>query len=88
MRPLGKPAALATAAAGITPRKSVDAKPTEGVVRDNASSSSSSASDAEGRKKAKNSKSKSRSVSRSKRGSIFGSLLGKKEEHDEKKELK
>jgi len=29
---------------------------------------------------------KTRSVSRGKRGSIFGSLLGKKEEHDVKKE--
>ncbi len=33
-------------------------------------------------------KSKSRSVSRGKRSSLFGSILGKKEEHDEKNEAK
>lgn len=84
---LGKPAALVAATAGTTSRRSTDARPSEGVLRDNASSSSGSSSNGEGKRR-KKSKSKSRSVSRGKRASIFGSLLGKKEEHDERKELK
>ncbi|KAJ9648013.1 hypothetical protein H2199_001790 [Coniosporium tulheliwenetii] len=85
---LGKPAALAGAshaAASSTPRKSIDAlKPTDGPAR-RGSASSSSSSDVNGTKKSKKSKSKSRSISRGKRASIFGSLMGKKEEHDVKK---
>ncbi|KAL1607808.1 hypothetical protein SLS60_002746 [Paraconiothyrium brasiliense] len=102
---LGKPATLApTVAAGSTPKKSTDVapKPAEGEASTaaaaeetaapaRAGSSSSSSSDEEKRRK-KAAKSKSRSVSRGKRASIFGGLLGKKdkaeEKHEEKKEEK
>ncbi|KAK8196650.1 hypothetical protein M8818_006817 [Zalaria obscura] len=84
---LGKPAALAGGVAAgsktteSAPKKSTDLPKAERV----ASSSSSSSSDSEAKKNKKN---KSRSVSRGKRASIFGSMLGKKEEHDTKKEIK
>ncbi|KAG9186958.1 hypothetical protein G6011_10066 [Alternaria panax] len=80
---IGKPTALAGATSSA-PKKSLDAtpKPVEGEaagepVAARAGSSSSSSSDEEKRKKA--AKSKSRSVSRGKRASLFGGLLGKKD---------
>ncbi|KZM22812.1 uncharacterized protein EKO05_0001495 [Ascochyta rabiei] len=85
---LGKPTTLAAATTAPTaPKKSTDAtRPaeTEAPVAEAAgptrtgSSSSSSSSDAEKKNKKKAAKSKSRSVSR-KRASIFGGLLGKKD---------
>ncbi|KAJ4353214.1 uncharacterized protein N0V89_004941 [Didymosphaeria variabile] len=97
---LGKPATLApTVAAGSTPKKSTDVapKPAEGEASAVAGeetapaarvgSSSSSSSDEEKRRK-KAAKSKSRSVSRGKRASIFGGLLGKKDKAEEKVEEK
>lgn len=96
---LGKPAVLAAASAS-TPKKSIDATPklAEGeastapateqpVVAAPARAGSSSSSSSDEDKKAKKSKSKSRSVSRGKRASIFGGLLGKKDkEHKEEAE--
>lgn len=93
----GKPAALAATAAkeGSTPKKSTDATPkpaeTEETTAESsaparAGSSSSSSSDED--KKKKKAKSKSRSVSRGKRASLFGGLLGKKEKTEEKAEAK
>ncbi|RYN29258.1 hypothetical protein AA0114_g12376 [Alternaria tenuissima] len=82
---IGKPTALAGATSSA-PKKSMDATPklAEGEtavagepVAARAGSSSSSSSDEEKRKKA--AKSKSRSVSRGKRASLFGGLLGKKD---------
>jgi hypothetical protein len=92
-RALGKPATLAVASASTakeaTPKKSSDVKPTEPATARTGSSSSSSSSDNEDKKnKKKASKSKSRSVSRGKRASVFGTLLGKKEKVEEKKEEK
>jgi hypothetical protein len=100
-RPTGKPATLApTVAASSTPKKSTDVapKPAEGeastalAAEETAApartgSSSSSSSDEEKRRK-KAAKSKSRSVSRGKRSSIFGGLLGKKDKAEEKAEEK
>jgi len=96
---IGKPVPLAAAtASGSTPKKSIDATPklaeAEGAATEEpvaaaparAGSSSSSSSDEE--KKAKKAKSKSRSVSRGKRASIFGGLLGKKDKAEEKVEQK
>jgi len=93
---IGKPAPLTAATASAsTPKKSTDATPklaeTEGAATEEpvvaaparAGSSSSSSSDED--KKAKKAKSKSRSVSRGKRASIFGGLLGKKDKAEEKK---
>ncbi|KAK5164728.1 hypothetical protein LTR04_001649 [Oleoguttula sp. CCFEE 6159] len=57
----------------------------EGAAARRESTSSSSSSDAQGLGGKKKSKSKSRSVSRGKRASIFGSLLGKKDEPEVKK---
>lgn len=96
-RPTGKPTTLApTVAAGSTPKKSTEVapKPAEGEVAPaeetavpaRTGSSSSSSSDEEKKKKA--AKSKSRSVSRGKRASLFGGLLGKKEKVEEKVEEK
>jgi len=82
---IGKPTALAGATSSA-PKKSMDATPklAEGEtaaagepVAARTGSSSSSSSDEEKRKKA--AKSKSRSVSRGKRASLFGGLLGKKD---------
>jgi hypothetical protein len=82
---IGRPTALAGATSSA-PKKSMDATPklAEGEtpaagepVAARAGSSSSSSSDEEKRKKA--AKSKSRSVSRGKRASLFGGLLGKKD---------
>jgi hypothetical protein len=82
---IGKPTALAGATSSA-PKKSMDATPklAEGETpvagepaAARAGSSSSSSSDEEKRKKA--AKSKSRSVSRGKRASLFGGLLGKKD---------
>jgi hypothetical protein len=97
----GKPATLAGSAAkeSSAPKKSIDATPklaeteapvvpvTEAAapVAARTGSSSSSSSDEEKRRK-KAAKSKSRSVSRGKRASIFGGLLGKKDKAEEKKE--
>lgn len=91
----GEPAALAGGvaggAAGIKAhehktRKSTDLANNEGALRNGSSSSSSD--DARVAAK-KDKKSKSRSLSRgAKRNSIFGSILGKKDEHDAKKEVK
>ncbi len=75
---VGKLAVSATTPA-VTPRKSSDKVPTAAKT-DASSSDSSRAEDKE--KKAKDRR--SRSASR-KRTSLFGSLLGRKEEHDEKK---
>ncbi|CAO1605077.1 hypothetical protein XANCAGTX0491_008610 [Xanthoria calcicola] len=84
-----KPGAFA--AGGSTSRslsrhkKTQDTKPAEGShgqVTSGVGGDSASSSD-----EAKASNAKSRSQSR-KRGSVFGALLGKKEQHDEKKELK
>lgn len=92
----GKPATLAatTAKEGSTPKKSTDVtKPAEGeagpaeAAPARTGSSSSSSSD-EDKKKKKKAKSKSRSVSRGKRASIFGGILGKKEKPEEKAEEK
>ncbi|KAJ4296445.1 hypothetical protein N0V90_006490 [Kalmusia sp. IMI 367209] len=96
---LGKPATLA-ATTGSTPKKSTDVAPkpaeaesstaaatteeTAAPARTGSSSSSSSDED----KKKKAAKSKSRSVSRGKRASIFGGLLGKKDKAEEKVEEK
>lgn len=55
------------------------------VTRDNASSSSSSSSE-RGKRTKKSRTPKSRSISRGKRTSMFGNLMGKKEGHDEKAE--
>ncbi|KAF2447563.1 hypothetical protein P171DRAFT_518653 [Karstenula rhodostoma CBS 690.94] len=98
---LSKPATLAPpVATGSTPKKSTEVtpKPVEGeastaaVAEETAAparpgSSSSSSSDEEKRRK-KAAKSKSRSVSRGKRASIFGGLLGKKDKAEEKVEEK
>lgn len=96
---LSKPAAPAAAAAAL-PKKSIDATPkaeTEAApvaetsavaARNGSSSSSSSSSDEEKKKKKKATKSKSRSVSRGKRASLFGGLLGKKDKAEEKVEEK
>ncbi|KAL5407567.1 hypothetical protein PMIN03_007043 [Paraphaeosphaeria minitans] len=98
---LGKPTTLApTVAAGSTPKKSTEVtpKPAEGEASTAAvgeettapvrtGSSSSNSSDEE-KKRKKAAKSKSRSVSRGKRASIFGGLLGKKDKADEKVEEK
>lgn len=95
---LAKPATLApTVATSSTPKKSTDVapKPVEGeavaaeeaAAPARAGSSSSSSSD-EDKKKKKAAKSKSRSVSRGKRASIFGGLLGKKDKVEEKVEEK
>src|ERR1700739_4005628 len=74
---LGKPAtAPATAKTEETPKKSTDKAP-EGVKKDNASGSDEEA----GKKKP------SRSISR-KRASLFGGLLGRKEDAEAKKEAK
>lgn len=97
-RPTAKPATLApTVATSSTPKKSTDVapKPVEGeavaaeeaAAPARAGSSSSSSSD-EDKKKKKAAKSKSRSVSRGKRASIFGGLLGKKDKVEEKVEEK
>ncbi|KAL1306985.1 hypothetical protein AAFC00_005617 [Neodothiora populina] len=83
---LAKPAVVVggASAAVAGARKSVDTPKIEEPAR---AGSSSSSSDGEAAAK-KKSKSKSRSVSRNnKRSSIFGSLLGRKEEHDAKKEV-
>lgn len=88
------------AASASTPKKSIDATPKlaegeaaaapaagEPVVAAPARAGSSSSSSSDEEKKAKKSKSKSRSVSRGKRASIFGGLLGKKDkEHKEEAE--
>ncbi|KAL7771886.1 hypothetical protein CFE70_001837 [Pyrenophora teres f. teres 0-1] len=91
---ISKPAALAGATSSA-PKKSMDAAPklaeAESPAAGEASaapirtgSSSSSSSDEAKAKKAKN---KSRSVSRGKRASLFGGLLGKKDkEHKEESE--
>ncbi|KAF2089136.1 hypothetical protein K490DRAFT_72753 [Saccharata proteae CBS 121410] len=82
---LGKPAAVGAASTGKTesaPKKSTELKPTDDAARQNSSSSEEGA-----KKESKGKKSKSRSVSR-KRQSLFGGLLGKKEEHDVKKDEK
>lgn len=63
--------------------KSSDLATAGGVTRDNASSSSSSSSE-RGTRTKKSRAPKSRSVSRGKRASIFGNIMGKKEEHDAK----
>ncbi|KAL8673227.1 MAG: hypothetical protein Q9168_002339 [Polycauliona sp. 1 TL-2023] len=66
-------------------KKTADSKPAEGSgapVTSGVGNDSASSSD-----EAKASNAKSRSQSR-KRSSMFGALLGKKEQHDEKKELK
>jgi CxxC motif-containing protein len=86
---IGKPTTLAGATSSA-PKKSIDATPklaeteTAGTAAaagepaaTRTGSSSSSSSDEEKRKKA--AKSKSRSVSRGKRASLFGGLLGKKD---------
>ena len=95
-RPTGKPTTLAPPAAGSTPKKSTDAapKPAEGELLaaeettvPARTGSSSSSSDEERKRKAAN-KNKSRSVSRGKRSSIFGGLLGKKDKAEEKAEEK
>lgn len=86
---LAKPGAFA--AGGSTSRslsrhkKTQDTKPAEGThgqVTSGVGGDSASSSD-----EAKANNAKSRSQSR-KRSSVFGALLGKKEQHDEKKELK
>ncbi|KAK4999604.1 hypothetical protein LTR66_001386 [Elasticomyces elasticus] len=66
-----------------TPKKSTDLTET---TRRNRSSSSSSSNDE--RAAASKSKSKSRSVSRGKGAGFLGAFMGKKEEHDAKKEVK
>jgi hypothetical protein len=78
-------AAAAAVSKGESSKKSTELKPTEGATETRASSSSSSEDE---NKKSKKAKSKSRSVSRGKRASIFGSLLGKKDEIVEKQEAK
>lgn len=92
-RPIAKPSALATtpSAAAATssrsasrPKKSLDG----GKVHDGTTTSDNVAIGSTSSDEDKTGgKGKSRSQSR-KRGSIFGALLGKKEEHDEKKEVK
>lgn len=94
---IGKPVGAAGAAATNSrsrsrPNKLTDSKPKEPVVtgaattstavRDEPARTGSSSDEAK-----TNSKSKTRSQS-GKRSSIFGTLRGKKEEHDEKKEIK
>lgn len=64
-------------------KKSTDGKVHDGALPTEASARSGSSED-EAKSKAK---SKDRSQSR-KRGSFFGAILGRKEEHDEKKEIK
>ncbi|KAK4974001.1 hypothetical protein LTR28_010827 [Elasticomyces elasticus] len=68
-----------------TPKKSTDLAET---TRRNRSSSSSSSSNDERAAAANKSKSKSRSVSRGKGAGFLGAFMGKKEEHDAKKEIK
>ncbi|KAI9786057.1 MAG: hypothetical protein M1816_008148 [Peltula sp. TS41687] len=70
---------VTTKADSSAPKKSTDKAPGT-IKRDDTSSSSSSSGAGTKRNKRKQSRSASR-----KRGSIFGSLIGKKEEHDEKK---
>lgn len=92
---LGKPAALAGGiAAGGAAATTIAAKkeehhesatePAEPAARVNSTRSVSSSDDAA--KRDKNDAKKSRSVSRGKRASIFGSLLGKKEDKEVKKD--
>ncbi|RMZ68875.1 aldehyde reductase [Pyrenophora seminiperda CCB06] len=92
---ISKPAALAGATSSA-PKKSMDAAPKlaeadapvageSAAVPARTGSSSSSSSDEAKAKKAKN---KSRSVSRGKRASLFGGLLGKKDkEHKDESEV-
>ncbi|KAI9844232.1 MAG: hypothetical protein M1837_005738 [Sclerophora amabilis] len=82
-KPAGPVASTPAKSESSAPKKSTD-QALEPVKKDNASTSSSSSSDAEGKKSKKQ---KSRSVSR-KRASIFGSLLAKKDDHEEKKHEK
>lgn len=78
---IGKPAVPAVAATSAKLEPSASRKSGDELRREDTSSSSSDGED----KKAK--KHKSRSVSR-KRGSLFGSLLGKKEPDEKKAEIK
>ena len=84
---VGKPSALAAAATGTSavsrPNKSTDGKVHDGALPSDNVVKTGSSSDEEATK----AKSKSRSRSR-KRTSIFGALLAKKEEHDDKKEIR
>ena len=74
---------MAASQSSSTPKKSTEERAVEsGRNGDVVASGHSSADEATAKKN-----NKSRSQSR-KRGSIFGTLLGKKEEHDEKKEVK
>ncbi|KIV79135.1 hypothetical protein PV11_06718 [Exophiala sideris] len=81
-----KPAVVATTVPATTrskskePKKSLDATTATATVPETASTSATSADEVK-------KENKDRSQSR-KRGSIFGSLIGKKEEHDAKKEEK
>ncbi|KAF2833029.1 hypothetical protein CC86DRAFT_365021 [Ophiobolus disseminans] len=95
---ISKPTTLAAATAS-TPKKSTDATPKpaettetpaaeEAIVAAPVRAGSSSSSSSDEQKKAKKIKSKSRSVSRGKRASIFGGLLGKKDKAEEKAEHK
>lgn len=91
--PVAKPSALATtpSAAAATsnrsvsrPKKSLDGgKIHDGTATNDNVAVGGTSSDEDKTKGKGNSRSQSR-----KRGSIFGALLGKKEEHDEKKEIK